>query len=237
MSRGGSEHCGVANLAAGDCRGFTWKLERLWVRKSQRGACKDMPGHSHGQGHQADSGAGVPGDALHHAAHGQGLHAASSAHLPEPHRAVVRACGRGQDGPGLGTAPWQGGATAQLSITGLWDTSPVLGEALKLCPHSQPLGRSWGRRKGRSSSSFSVPQHLQPQQRRDVTRGCCRENRPPPHSPQPATLPVVPPPDVDGSRRSCRAGCTPGLARHGSAQLGTAQPHRAVSLGLVHGSR
>lgn len=64
---------------------------------------KAMLGHSHADGHQADGGVGVPGDTLHHAAHGHGLHAASCAHLPEPYRAVIRACGTGRGWPGPGT--------------------------------------------------------------------------------------------------------------------------------------
>lgn len=45
--------------------------------------------HSHCHGHQADGGVRVPGNTLHHTAHGHGPHAAGSGNLPESHRAII----------------------------------------------------------------------------------------------------------------------------------------------------
>lgn len=122
LSRGGFAHHSVATLAAGGAtrlqvlfggwRGFGRGNPATTPGRGARGwrMGKAALGHSHADGHQADGGVGVPGDALHHAAHRQGLHAASRAHLPEPHRAVIGACGTGWGGPGSvpGVAPPRG---------------------------------------------------------------------------------------------------------------------------------
>lgn len=231
-SRGGFAHPSAATLTAGGATGLQaapWRPGRLWERKSSgrpssgsawlEGAAgwdthtQMATRQTVGLGFQATLFTTPPTGRVFMQ---RAVHTSQNRTVPSSEPA-------GQDGVGWGQD--SGAATARLGPT------PEAGEQ----PHAPPappllaaFGEElWEQQEGGSNAlAPASPQQLlrttaaPAPQRRDVTGGCCRENRRPSRSLPPHGAARGPPPDARSSGRSCRAGSAPGSARRGVARRG-----------------